>query len=158
MNCKMPDLKRCLEDAGFTNVKTVIASGNVVFDSRKTAESSLERKVEAAIKKGLGREFLTCVRSVDYLQKMLDMNPYSDFKLKVGSKRVVTFRRDNTSVDLKLPFELDNARMLRLVGQELFSVYVPSPKSPAFMQLIEKSLGKNVTTRTWETVQKVVRA
>jgi len=30
-NRKMPELKRCFEVAGFTEVKTVLASGNVVF-------------------------------------------------------------------------------------------------------------------------------
>lgn len=158
MNCKMPALKKCLEDAGFTNVKTVLSSGNVVFDSRKTAEASLEKKLEAVIKTDLGREFFTFVRSVDYLQQMLDANPYSEFKLKTGSKRVVTFRRDSAPLDLKLPIEREDARMLLLQGQELFSVYVPSPNNPVFMQLIEKTLGKNITTRTWETVQKVTRA
>lgn len=158
MKCKMPELKKCLENAGFTNVKTVLSSGNVVFDSKKTTEASLVKKIESAIKKDLGREFLTFVRSVDYLQEMIDNNPYSEFKLKAGSKRVVTFRRDKASIDLKLPIEQDGARILRLMKQELFSVYIPSPNNPAFMRLIEKSLGKDVTTRTWETVQKVARA
>ena len=35
MNAKMPELKRCFEDAGFGNVKTLLSSGNVVFDSPK---------------------------------------------------------------------------------------------------------------------------
>ena len=43
-------------------------------------------------------------------------------------------------------------------GREVFSAYVPSPKGPVFMALIEKALGKDVTTRTWETVGKVARA
>ena len=31
MNCKMPALKRCFEAAGFTDVKTILSSGNVAF-------------------------------------------------------------------------------------------------------------------------------
>src|SRR5690349_4890963 len=31
MNAKMPDLKRAFERAGFTDVKTILGSGNVVF-------------------------------------------------------------------------------------------------------------------------------
>ena len=45
MNLKMVELKRCLEAAGFTAVKTVLASGNVAFDARTTLPSTLERKI-----------------------------------------------------------------------------------------------------------------
>lgn len=34
---------------------------------------------------------------------------------------------------------------------------VPGPRGPVFMTLIEKSFGKEVTTRTWDTVAKVAR-
>jgi hypothetical protein len=51
--------------------------------------------------------------------------------------------------------EFDGARILRVKGNEVFTVYVPSPRGAAFMALIEKTFGKGITTRTWETVQKV---
>src|SRR5712671_209472 len=54
MNAKMPELKRCFEAAGFTEVKPVLSSGNVVFGARASSEASLERKVETAMKKQLG--------------------------------------------------------------------------------------------------------
>jgi uncharacterized protein (DUF1697 family) len=37
MNAKMPELKKCFESAGFTDVKTLLSSGNVVFST--TTES-----------------------------------------------------------------------------------------------------------------------
>jgi hypothetical protein len=39
-------------------------------------------------------------------------------------------------------------------GREVFTAYVPSPRGPVFMTLIEKTFGRNVTTRTWDTVRK----
>ncbi len=53
--------------------------------------------------------------------------------------------------------ELDGARILAVQGREAFTAYVPSPKGPVFMTLIEKTFGKDVTTRTWDTVAKVAR-
>ena len=44
MNAKMPELKRAFEAAGFTGVRTVISSGNVVFDARRASESALQRR------------------------------------------------------------------------------------------------------------------
>jgi uncharacterized protein (DUF1697 family) len=43
MNAKMSELKRCFEAAGFTDVKTVLASGNVAFNARAASEAALER-------------------------------------------------------------------------------------------------------------------
>ena len=44
MNCKMADLRAAFEAAGFTDVRTVLTSGNVVFDARSTSEGALEQK------------------------------------------------------------------------------------------------------------------
>ena len=155
MNAKMPELKRCFEAAGFSDVKTVLSSGNVVFSARASSEASLERKVETAMKKQLGRAFLTIVRPLDALRTILASDPYGAFRLSPGAKRVVTFLRNRPRAKLELPIELDGARILSLEGGEAFSAYVPGPRGPVFMTLIEKTFGQEVTTRTWETVKKV---
>jgi uncharacterized protein (DUF1697 family) len=155
MNAKMPELKRCFERAGFTEVKTVLSSGNVVFGARATSSEALQRKIEAAMKKDRGSAFLTIVRPVDALRAMLAADPYRAFRLPHGAKRVVTFLRDEPGAKLDLPIELDGARILRLQGREVFTAYVPTPRGAVFMGLIEKTFGKEVTTRTWDTVKKV---
>jgi len=155
MNAKMPELKRCFEAAGFTDVKTVLSSGNVVFSARASSEASLERKVETAMKKQLGRAFLAIVRPLDVLRAILAADPYGAFRLSPGAKRVVTFLRSRPRAKLELPIELDGARILSVQGSEVFSAYVPGPRGPVFITLIEKTFAREVTTRTWETVKKV---
>jgi uncharacterized protein (DUF1697 family) len=157
MNARMPELKRCFEAAGFADVKTVLSSGNVVFGARATSAASLERKAEAAMQGRLGHTFLTIVRPIDALRDMLASSPYRGFRLGPGSKRIVTFARERLPRELSLPIEVDGARILRVDGGEVFSAYVPSPRGPVFMRLIEKTFGGEVTTRTWETVEKVAR-
>ena len=160
MNAKMPALKQAFETAGFSEVKTVLSSGNVVFDARRTSELALQRKAEAAMRDTLGQTFLTIVRPVEMLQGMLASDPYRAFRLQPSAKRIVTFLRNEPTESpmLLLPIELEGARLLALRGKELFSVYVPSPKGAVFMTLIERTLGKELTTRTWDTVGKVARA
>jgi len=154
-NAKMPELRRCFERVGFTEVKTVLSSGNVVFGARASSLAALERKIEAAMKKNLGRAFPTMVRSVEDLRAMVVADPYRGFRLPAAAKRVVTFLRARLRSNLELPIELDGARILRLEGSEAFSAYVPGRRGAVFMTLIEKTFGKDVTTRTWETVKKV---
>ena len=157
MNAKMPELQRAFEAAGFRDVKTVLSSGNVVFSAEAGPVAQLERAAEAAMAKHLGHSFLTIVRPVDALRKLLASDPYAAFRLPPGSKRVVTFARGRLKGALPLPIELHGARILRAQGGDIFSAYIPSPRGPVFMSLIEKTLGKEVTTRTWETVAKLAR-
>ena len=158
MNAKMPELKCCFERAGFTNVKTVLSSGNVVFDARAASEATLERKAEAAMAKQLGRAFYTIVRPVETLCELLNADPYASFRLPGSAKRVVTFLREAPGKSVSLPPEVDGARILAMKGREILTAYVPSPRGPVFMTLIEKAFGKNVTTRTWDTINKCAKA
>jgi uncharacterized protein (DUF1697 family) len=156
-NAKMTALKDAFEAAGFTDVKTILGSGNVVFSARAASEASLERRAEAAMKERLGRSFPTIVRAVEDLQAIVAADPYAAFPLPPGAKRVVTFLRAKPKTRLTLPIELDGAYILRVKDREVFSAYVATPKGPVFMTLIEKTLGKEVTTRTWQTVEKLAR-
>jgi uncharacterized protein (DUF1697 family) len=157
MNAKMSELQKAFEAAGFTDVKTVLSSGNVVFSASAASEVSLQRQAEVAMMKRLGHGFLTIVRRVDHLREMLASDPYQGLRLKPGTKRIVTFLRDRPISKLALPIELEGARILSMNGGEVFSAYVPNPRGPVFMTLIEKTFGKGQTTRTWETVAKIAR-
>ena len=157
MNAKMPELKRAFEAAGFDEVQTLLSSGNVVFSAKARATAALERAAEAAMTEQLGRSFPTIVRKVDELRALLAADPYAPFKLKAGSKRVITFLRAAPKQKLALPLEQDGARILLVNGREVYSAYVPGPKGPVFMTLLEKTFGKEITTRTWDTVQKAAR-
>ena len=157
MNLKMADLKRCLESAGFLDVRTLLSSGNVAFTSRSKSADEIERKLEAMMPKQLGRTFYTIVRSTDELQRMVKADPYAAFDLPANGKRVVTFGR-KLAKPQRLPIELDGARIIAAGEREAFSVYTPTPRGPVFMKLIEVTFGSDVTTRTWNTVRKCANA
>lgn len=158
MNARMSELRKAFEVAGFTDVKTLLASGNVVFDARAASTASLQRKAEAAMLDCLGHAFMTIVRPVDALREMLASDPYKAFRLSPAAKRIITFLREPPATKLKLPIEFEGARILTMRDGEVFSVYLPNPKGPVFMGLIERTYGKEVTTRTWDTVAKAAKA
>jgi uncharacterized protein (DUF1697 family) len=157
MNAKMPELKRAFEKAGFDEVRTVLGSGNVVFSARAASDAALQRRAEAAMKDHLGRAFVTIIRSVQELQALLAKDPFARYRLPAGSKRIVTFLREAPARTLPDLPDQDGARILQVTGREVFTTYVPTPKGPVFMTLIEKTFGTDVTTRTWDTVKKVAR-
>lgn len=156
MNLKMAELKACFEAIGFTDVRTVLSSGNVVFSAPAATDAALQRKAEDAMEKRVGRRFLTIVRSLDALREIVDGDPYGEFTLAAEAKRIVTFLREAPGSRPQVPVELDGARLLCVNGCDAFGAYVPSPRGPVFMTLILKQLGEDVTTRTWDTVKKVL--
>jgi uncharacterized protein (DUF1697 family) len=158
MNAKMPELKRCFERSGFTEVKTLLSSGNVVFNARAAAMATLERKIEAGMAKELDRTFYTITRPVDALRELLESDPYAAFRLPANAKKVVTFLREPYKAKLSLPLEMDGAQILAVTGGEVLSAYTRSERGPVFMNLIEKTFGKGLTTRTWDTVKKCAAA
>lgn len=160
MNLGMPELAKALEAAGFTEVKTLLSSGNAVFTAKKADEKALARRAEEAMEQKLGRTFQTTVRSIESLRAMIDADPYAGHALDATAKRVVTFTWKPVAEEqrAKLPIELHGARVLSAKGTEVFCAYVPNEKGPVFMTLLEKTFGKEITTRTWDTVAKVVKA
>ena len=59
----MAQLRKEFEALGLTDVETFIASGNVIFTSRSTGLSALEKKVEARLRASLGYEVATFIRT-----------------------------------------------------------------------------------------------
>jgi uncharacterized protein (DUF1697 family) len=153
-NSNMAELVRAFEAAGFTGVKTVIASGNVIFDAPAAKEEALEKMAEAAMKAELGRVFTPMVRSIEHLEGIVEADPFAAHRLSKEARRVVSFVREPAD-KLAVPVELGRAKIIAREGREIFTTYLPE-KTPVFMTLIEKTFGKNVTTRTWQTVERVI--
>lgn len=158
MNAKMSELKRAFDGAGFTDVKTVLASGNVVFTAPAAPERALARQAESAMTQLLGRTFPTIVRAADALRELVESDPFAAADLPAGGKRVVTFLGEPPALEVVLPIEADGVRIFATNGREVFTVYVRNPRGPVFMTMLEKACGKNVTTRTWETVKRCASA
>jgi uncharacterized protein (DUF1697 family) len=153
-NARMPALKSAFEAAGFGNVRTVLGSGNVVFDAATADEHRLQREAEAAMSAALGRRFTTIVRAVPHLAVLLADDPYTRHGIPPHAKRVVSFLRGPTAPRVALPLAQDHASVFLCAGREVFTAYVPTDKGPVFMQLIERAFGTDVTTRTLDTVAK----
>ena len=70
---KSAELKSAFEAMGFTEVKTLLASGNVLFDAKPS--KGLKAKIEAGLKEQFGFAIGTVLRSVDELEAMVASDP-----------------------------------------------------------------------------------
>ncbi|XUW91693.1 DUF1697 domain-containing protein [Burkholderia sp. M6-3] len=83
----MAELRTMCEAVGFTNVRTYIASGNVVFDS-KLAEASVKSRLERCLEEYAGKPVGVAVRTSKELAQVLTANP---FKAAAPNRTVAIF-------------------------------------------------------------------
>jgi uncharacterized protein (DUF1697 family) len=74
---KMDELKDALEDAGFGNVATVVASGNVLFDHTRAADAKLEDEMAGVVKDRFGIDTFAAVRTKSELEAALAESPFA---------------------------------------------------------------------------------
>jgi uncharacterized protein (DUF1697 family) len=159
-NMRNDKLRGVFEKLGFVNVKTVISSGNVVFESPSRASKRLEELIEKALPEQLGFTSTTIIRSKKQLQQLVDKNPFKDMEHSQKSSLNVTFLKKKARTDIKFPYEFDNRdyTLLGMYDGAVCSVIdLTSSKTPDLMLWLEKRFGKEITTRTWKTVERILK-
>ncbi|MFO1338275.1 MAG: DUF1697 domain-containing protein [Burkholderiaceae bacterium] len=156
-NASMPALKACFESAGFARSAPCCPAGTW-FDADRQSDRALETLAEACMMQALGRNFYTIVRSADELRQLLAADLYAEHGIPPEAKRVVSFFREPVVPRVSLPLAQDMASVFLVRGREAYTAYLPGDKGPVFMNLIERAFGKDVTTRTLDTVAKCAAA
>src|SRR5437899_1250106 len=101
---KMDDLKKCFAALGFKNVKTILASGNVLFESSDDDEDALAKKIADKLKAELGHDVGIQIRSIDEIQNLADRNPFKKIKVTPETRLYITFLPEKTKSKLKIPY------------------------------------------------------
>lgn len=72
----MTDLRALFEELGFANVTTLIASGNVIFESTSKDTTRLETQIEDHLQKALGYRVPTFIRSSEEIAVIARYQPF----------------------------------------------------------------------------------
>lgn len=157
---KMEELRKAFESLGFRDVKTVLASGNVLFGAPREDPATLSRAIELKLREILGREILVIVRSLDDLRELDAHQPFNGIKVTPQTRLFVTFISENTK-HRKIPGPLtpDGFQILCVSDGTICSVLHERPGIGAvhLMGAIEKEFGQNVTTRSWSTIIRLLK-
>jgi uncharacterized protein (DUF1697 family) len=156
---KMDELRRLFQGMGFSNVETFIASGNVIFDSTSGSSKALEKKIEDSLRKSLGYEVRTFIRSPSELVDIVAYKPFAERELKVdGNLLFVAFMASEpTSGGIqKLTALRTKTDDFHVFGRETYWLRrMTEGESTYSGQLIEKALGVPATVRNSTTVKKL---
>jgi len=158
---KMDDLKKCFAALGFKNVKTILASGNVLYESTVDDENALAKKISEKLKAKLGHDVGIQVRSIEEIQKLADRDPFKKIKVTPDTKLYITFLPQKPTSKLKVPYTSPEKdfKILEVTDREICSAVVLSlgRGTVEAMGILEKEFGKNITTRNWNTVGKILK-
>ena len=158
-NMRNEKLRGVFEGLGFSHVTTVIASGNVVFDSPSKSPKALETKIEKALLEQLGFNSTTMVRSREELQALVDTNPFKGINDTRKSYLNVSFLKTAPNVKFKFPYVAKDKRykVIDIDDRTIGSIIdLSGAGSPDVMVWLEKQFGKAITTRTWKTVHRIL--
>ncbi len=158
---KMADLKDVFGSMGFKNVRTVLSSGNVVFDFEDENEQFLTEKIESGLKKVFNLDIAVILREIDHLKKLQSMKPFEGIEVTPDIRMYVTFFSKKTQPrTITVPYTSPEKgfTILYTNSMEVFSIVDLSrgKGTPELMNFLEKEYGSNLTTRSWGTVLKLL--
>ncbi|MCR5870398.1 MULTISPECIES: DUF1697 domain-containing protein [unclassified Sphingomonas] len=155
---KSAELKAVVEGLGFTDVKILLASGNVVFTAPGAKAEALEAQIHDELEKQTGLKSEIFVRTPEDMAAVVATNPFPDAARDRPSFLVVTFHRKPVDGDAvaALMADYDGPERAQAIDREL---YIDFPEGQA-RSMLHAPLGKATrdpvtTARNWNTVLKI---
>lgn len=154
----MNDLKSMFENMNFSNIKTYIQSGNVLFETYEESDNlELSQRIEKAINNQFGFDIPVILRTSKELQKAISHNPFYDDEIDVNHLHL-TFLSGNPTNDNKVQAESYHYEPDRFVidNSNVF-IYCEGKyhESKLTNSFFESKLKVRATTRNWKTVLKL---
>ncbi len=153
----MAELKKVLEKAGLKNVKTILASGNVVFES-ESGIKQLQTIISSAIEKAFEFPVPVLLRTHAEIKEIILLDPFKRIKATPKTRLYMTFlsgkSKNGQSSGYVSPDK--SFEIISSWKNTVFSVLDLSvSNTPEAMNALEKICGKNITTRNWNTILKI---
>ncbi|MHA0288581.1 DUF1697 domain-containing protein [Mycobacterium sp. C3-094] len=152
---KMPDVAHTLEQAGFTDVRTVLATGNVLLTSRAGA-AGVRTKAEKALRDEFGYDAWVLVYDIDTLAEISAAYPFE--RERTGHQSYVTFVSDTKAFDELAGLSAGATEKID-AGDGV--IYWQVPKGSTLDSTVGKTMGErrykpSTTTRNLRTIDKLL--
>lgn len=155
---KMDELRKIFEELKFENVRTYIASGNVIFDTKEKDEAKLTAKIEKHLKESLGYEVFVMLRTQTELEKILNDNPFKD--VTDGMAQYINFFKETPPKTVAKEIEKESipTEQVKFIGREMYMLFYCRMSDSEFFKknTYEKRLGMKATNRNLNTPVKII--
>lgn len=154
-------LRGVFEQLGFGYVSSLLTSGNILFSTGDGAGAAeLESRIQSALQQQLGIDGGVIVRSRDQLQALAEQDPFNGLEHSKATYLTVTlFKEAPAEPPLTCPevpevsittFNDDAQALLAVVDST-------ENRMTDYMAWLQRRFGVHVTTRTWNTVLKILK-
>jgi uncharacterized protein (DUF1697 family) len=154
----MSVLRELMEALGFAGAKTVLQSGNLVFDSGRLSGSALERRLEQETAERLRVSADYVVRTAAEWHKVIARNPFPREAKQDPGHLVVMFLKSAPAAKnvQALRAAIKGPEVIHDDKQQLYIFYPEGiGRSKLTGVLIEKVFGTRGTARNWNTILKL---
>src|SRR5690606_26753229 len=152
----MADLRILCENLGWTNVKTFIQSGNLIFNATEE-NAELGKRLENAITEKYGFDVPVMLRNSEEVQTLIDKNPFYDKQAELGRLHI-TFLNEKPIAENVKQLETCNYQPDKFVmGDKEVFIFCKGKyhESKLTNNFIEKKLKVTATTRNWKSLLKL---
>jgi uncharacterized protein (DUF1697 family) len=154
----MTDLRGLAEELGYSEVRTFLQSGNLVFHTGSRPTAELEAGLENAARDRFGLTTDFIVRTAEEMGAIRLHNPFPDEAQSDPAHLVTVFLKERPAPgsERRLRAAVDGPERARLVGPHAYIVYPEGiGRSRLTLPVIERQLGARGTGRNWNTVTKL---
>lgn len=154
----MAELRQLLVDLGFEDARTLLQTGNLVFDGGKHEDAALETLLEEHVQRRFGFQTEIMVRNAREWSAIIERNPYPEAARDDPSHMTVMVLKSAPPAETgpALQEAIVGRETVHLDGRQLYMVYPDgmgeSKLTPA---VITRKLGVRGTARNWNTVLKL---
>lgn len=154
----MADLREMIAALGFSEVKTLLQSGNVVFRGPTKTPARLEAQLEAALEKRLGMKVDFHVRTADEWKAIVKANPFTaEARKDPGHLLLSCFKAPLDTANVKaLQAAITGPEILKADGRHLYMVFPDGVGNSKAAVLMDRKLAAKGTARNWNTVRKLL--
>jgi uncharacterized protein (DUF1697 family) len=154
----MADFRAMARKLGLETPRTLIATGNLIFEAKGTTVRQLEARLESAFEQTFGRRVDIIVRNAAAWRKLVAGNPFAEESRIDGSRVVarVARRPIGPRVVLALERYQTNGERVRVVNGDLWIHFAREPnQSRIFNALTPVRLNGAGTLRNWNTIRRL---
>jgi len=159
---KMIDLRDAFTTAGCKNVRSLIASGNMLFEAPAGSTEVLVRRIQGKLSALMGEAPVLFLRTMREMERLVASAPFKKFEAKPRVKLYVAFLSQKPRQRPRFPLR-SAPEALEVIEMKNREAFIVSGKKKnglsGFPNLfIEKQLGVAATSRNWSTIKKIVLA
>lgn len=155
----MADLRELLQDEGFTEVQTLLNSGNVILSTSSLSSPQLAQQLARCLDNRFGFAIPVQVYRGSELTAFYHLAPFREMTSSGDLRFYVSFLPEKPADPPALPWISDDEslQIVSISGRMVGSIVnIRQSKTPDAMKILERFFGKGITTRNWNTLEKIV--